>query len=316
MRKTSTLCATLLLSFLLFGCLPSLRPLYTEDTLIFDEQLLGKWYEEDGGIWSFTKEGEKEYGLRVVEEDGKEARFGVHLVQVGEHRFIDLYPGDNMDLENTADIYGFNLVPAHTFMKLELSEPNLLLQWVCLNEVIEDDPSLLKHEKFDNDSILITAKPEDIQRVVLENLDKVVEEDEGAKFRRCPAVFSEDDIVFDPKLLGQWESEEDGYLDIIGWENGYDILLSGESLQIFKGVLYNLNDRPVLGLYYGSHVPKDTEAGMHLIPDMLMLIECIEPQLKMRHIEWDQIDAFLTAPPEQLFDESSGADCVFQRVGE
>ena len=316
MRKTSTLCATLLLSFLLFGCLPSLRPLYTEDTLIFDEQLLGKWYEEDGGIWSFTKEGEKEYGLRVVEEDGKEARFEVHLVQVGEHRFIDLYPGDNMDLENTADIYGFNLVPAHTFMKLELSEPNLLLQWVCLNEVIEDDPNLLKHEKFDNDSILITAKPEDIQRVVLENLDKVVEEDEGAKFRRCPAVFSEDDIVFDPKLLGQWESEEDGYLDIIGWENGYDILLSGESLQIFKGVLYNLNDRPVLGLYYIADASKESRPETNLPPDALVLIECDEYQLKAQYIEWDQVEAFLNGNSSHTLDDLCKPDDVFQRVGE
>lgn len=317
MKRLTSVYGVLLLVLFLYGCLPSLQPLYTEDTLIFDDQLVGKWYGEDGGSWSFTKEGDKEYRLRVIEVDGKEARFEVHLVQLGQHRFIDLYPGDNMDLENTADMYGFNLVPAHTFMKLELTEPNLLLQWVCLNEAIDDDPNLLKHEKF-HDSILITAKSEDIQRVLLDNLDKVVEEDEGATFRRCPAVFSEDDVVFDETLMGQWESEDELYLDIIGWENGYDILLSGESEKPdeLKGVLYALNNRTILGLYYSSHVPKDMEARMQLMPDMLMLIECTEPQLKMHQIKWDQIDAFLKNPSEQFFDDSSEPDCIFQKIAE
>ncbi|MHC4949965.1 MAG: hypothetical protein ACYTEU_03100, partial [Planctomycetota bacterium] len=187
MKHFNMVCSVLLVVFL-YGCLPSLRPslrpLYTDDTIVFDEALLGKWYSEDVGSWSFIKEGEKGYSVRVVDDDGKEAWFEVHLVQLGEHRFIDLYPGENTAFENTADMYGFNLVPAHTFMKIELSEPNLLLQWVCLNEVIEDDPNLLKHEKFDDDSILITAKSEDIQRVVLENLDKIIEEEGKGEFRR------------------------------------------------------------------------------------------------------------------------------------
>lgn len=318
MNKTSAMCAALLLSFLLFGCLPSLRPLYTDDTIVFDEALLGKWYSEDGGSWSFIKEGERGYDLRVLDDDGREARFEVYLVQLGEHRFIDLYPGENKAFENSPEMYGFNLVPAHTFMKLELSEPNLLLQWVCLNEVIEDDPNLLKHEELDDgDSILITAKSEDIQRVVLENLDKIIEEEGSGEFRRCPAVFSEEDIVFEEKLIGLWETEDDFCLDIIDWENGYDILVdeSGQ-LQEFKGVLYTFAGQTILGLYSSPPSKEEIEAELHLLPDILMLVESIEPQLKIRHIEWDQIDAFLKNTSHQLFDGPPEPDYVFQRVPE
>ena len=318
MKKTSALCATLLLSFLLFGCLPSLQPLYTDDTIVFDEALLGKWYGEDGGSWSFTNESQKGYNLRVVDNGGKEAQFEVHLVQLGEHRFIDLYPGETTAFENTPEMYGFNIVPAHTFMKIELSEPNLLLQWVCLNEVIEDDPNLLKHEEFeDGNSILITAKSENIQRVILEHLDTVIKEDGGEEFRRCPKIFSKEDVIFEEKLLGLWETEDGLYLDIIGVENGYDILVdeSGQ-LQEFKGALYTFAGQTILGLYSSPPSKEEIEAELHLLPDILMLVESIEPQLKIRHIEWNQIDAFLKNTSHQLFDGPPEPDYVFQRVPE
>ena len=326
MKKINTICVALLSVFFLFGCLPSVHPLYTKDTLVFDEQLVGKWYGDDGGIWSFAKAGDKKYELKVLDDEGKQASFEVHLVQLGEYRFIDLYPGKNMDLKNTAEIYNFNLVPAHTFMKTELSDDNLRLQWVYLGELIEDDPNLLKHEIIDEEkqdgtgdcSILITAKSEDIQRVLLQNLEKVLDEDnDGEEFRRCPSVFSEKDINFDPKLIGQWESAKGQYIDIIEWETGaYDIVISDEPEECreFKAILYMLDNRCILGLYSGPPSKKEEAAGLHLIPDSLMLVEQVEPELKLRPIDWEEMDEVSQGKPRWGFDEFSRPDYVFHRV--
>jgi hypothetical protein len=325
MKRINVLCVTLLSAFLLFGCLPSLHPLYTDDTLIFDEQLVGKWYGE-GEIWSFVKTGDKKYGLNVLDDDGKQAAFEVHLVQLGEHRFIDLYPGKNVDLENTAEMYGFNLVPAHTFMKIDLSDPNLRLQWVYLGELIEDDPNLLKHEILDKEkqdgggdcSILITANSEDIQRVLLQNLEKVMDEEAGGgEFRRCPSIFSEKDITFDQTLIGQWESQKGEYLDIIEWEIGaYDILISDEpeKQREFKAILYTLKDHVVLGLYSTPPSKAEEDAGLHLIPDSFLLVEQVEPELKLRHIDWEDMEEYLQGNEKWRFGELSDPDYVFQRI--
>jgi hypothetical protein len=305
----------LLFVVFLYGCLPSLQSLYTDDTIVFDEALLGKWYAEDDGSWSFTKAGKKGYNLRIIEDNGKEAEFEVHLVQVGGHRFIDLYPGDNIDLENTADTYSFNLIPAHTFMKLDLSEPNLLLQWVNFGDLIKKTPEVLKHEKYDDRSILITATSEDIQRALIENLDEVLVGDAFA-MRKCPVDFSQVDTLFDMKLLGEWESDEGDYLDIIALDNGYDILFSdSQSQQTLKGILYNLNNRPVLGLYYVTDASKKSQLQMDLPPDVLVQIECDEHQLKTRTIEWDEIETFVKDNSKYSFDNSEPDD-VFIRIAE
>jgi hypothetical protein len=315
MKNLRTCCLFLLSLFLLTGCLPSLHPLYTEDTIVFDEAILGKWYDNDGGSWSFTKKGENEYGLRVLESDGKEADFKVRLVQLGDHRFIDLYPEDNAAFENTPDIYNCTLVPAHAFMKLDLAEPNLILQWVCLGEIIEDDPNLLQHEKLEDDSILITAKSEDIQRVLIQHLDEVLDGDPGV-FRKSPVDFSKVDIIFDDQLDGQWESDDGDYIDILSLDNGYDILFSdSKRQQPFRGVLYNLSERPVLGVYYITDPSADSVPNMDLPPDVLVMLECDEDQLKTWLVKWDDLEAFVAGDSKCRLDLSDPDD-VFQRVSE
>ena len=318
MRKIGLFYATVLLALFLYGCLPSLHPLYTDDTVVYDEQLLGKWYGDGGGIWSFTKNDRKSYELRVIEDDGKQAFFEVHLVELGEHRFIDLYPGENMELENTAEMYGFNLVPAHTFMKATLSEPNLLMQWVCLNEALDDDPNLLKHEKFDDgDNMLITAQPEELQRVTLEYLDKVVDSDEGQEFRRCPAAFSEKDMTYEEKLVGQWKTADDDiYLDIITWNDGYDILCDDDDIQLqYKGRLFEFRDQKILGLYTLPVAAESKTADpQQLIPDVLVLVESIEPEMKLDLIEWKDFEAYINDSSQPLVEDSDKGCEVFQRI--
>ena len=37
------------------GCLPSLYPLYTDQTVVFEEKLIGKWSSDDGN-WCFSQD--------------------------------------------------------------------------------------------------------------------------------------------------------------------------------------------------------------------------------------------------------------------
>jgi len=52
------------------GCLPSLYPLYTDDTLVFYEELVGKWTNDGDEIWQFTKAGPRFGNLQRPDPKG------------------------------------------------------------------------------------------------------------------------------------------------------------------------------------------------------------------------------------------------------
>src|SRR5437868_7922768 len=56
------------IAFLLTGCLASLQPFYTAETLTTDDAIIGVWGDKDDATWTFSRQGEgKTYTLIVTE---------------------------------------------------------------------------------------------------------------------------------------------------------------------------------------------------------------------------------------------------------
>ena len=89
------------LAALLGGCVPivSLHPLFTDDTLVFDQQLIGVWADEPETTWEFARstpsdanvfpdalkgEGDKVYRLDFQGEEGHKGAFLACLVKLGD----------------------------------------------------------------------------------------------------------------------------------------------------------------------------------------------------------------------------------------
>lgn len=148
----------------LSGCVPSLHPLYTDEDLIFDPALVGVWAEEDSEeTWSFTKGGEKQYGLVYTDRDGKEGGFVAHLLKVDGRMYLDLFP-DEPDLKEN-DFYKAHLLPAHTFLRVAEIEPVLKMaaldpEWV--DELLKKEPDAIKHERIEG-RVVLTAQPKELQ---------------------------------------------------------------------------------------------------------------------------------------------------------
>lgn len=185
-----------ILSFLFQSCIPSLHPLYTEDKLVFIEDLLGIWtdeamleaekklqitFAEDGSnmprMWSFEKGSGKSYHLIHV-EDSLAAAFDVHVIQLGEHYFLDFYRVDAskeeadkyhfpMDVKvNTLE--AFHLLPVHTFAKMEITDEHLAIKMFdaeFIEDLFEEKRIRLKHEIVDQ-QVVLTAGPEELQKFV------------------------------------------------------------------------------------------------------------------------------------------------------
>ena len=156
----------LVLVVFLCGCVPSLHEFYTKDTLVFEESILGKWVEEND-LWEFSR-GIKEnsYKLVITEEEGLSGNFVARLVKLEEVLYLDVYPSD---LKNVSSWMQMHLVGAHTFMKVERLEPNLVMRAMnpeVISEMLEKEPGLIKHERVE-DRIILTAQPKQLQEFVV-----------------------------------------------------------------------------------------------------------------------------------------------------
>ncbi len=172
-----------LLAGMLGGCVPvmSLHPLYTEKDAVFEEKMLGKWFgETDNSIYEFSRseESSKKYQLTFTDEEGQKGLFEAQLVKLEGKLFLDVYPAQfPCDIEdaNKADwaYNAFFLIPAHTFAKVDYSEPKLKLALTDdekMKELLEADPNAVKFESIDDKAVL-TASPKELQKFVLKYAD-------------------------------------------------------------------------------------------------------------------------------------------------
>jgi len=154
------------------GCVPSLHPLYTNEELVFEPALVGKWLEKvSSGTWQFEKQKEKEYLLIYTDNEGKSGKFTAHLLKIGETMYLDLFPQAS-EVE-TNQFYIWHFQPVHTFMKIRQITPTLQMAPVdpkWLDQLLLKSPELLAHERID-ERLILTAPTEKLQQFFRKHAD-------------------------------------------------------------------------------------------------------------------------------------------------
>jgi len=153
----------LLMTALLSGCVISINPLYTEETIVFDPQLLGRWDAGGDETWHFEADNPRSYTVTVRDGDERGVLIA-HLVQLGEFRFLDLYP-EEPDCD-FPDIYLAQLIPAHMFFRVdEIGDDQLVINSVDLDwlvEYLDTHPGEIGYTMVD-DRPLLTAGTAELQ---------------------------------------------------------------------------------------------------------------------------------------------------------
>ncbi|AQQ70142.1 hypothetical protein SMSP2_00484 [Limihaloglobus sulfuriphilus] len=179
------------LAIVLAGCFPTLYPLFTEQDLVFEKDLLGCWTIEES-MWTFEHKSDKTYLLTIVEkEDGQTFKgdFAAHLVKLDGKLFLDITPAD-LNKINTPDISKICLYPMHLFMKVDEISPELkisLMEPEWLEEYLKENPEKLPFVPKDKNRPLplITASTSQLQTLVKENADNVEAWTKPAAMTRC-----------------------------------------------------------------------------------------------------------------------------------
>ena len=197
MNRQLVFLSSLLFLIMISGCtVLSFYPLYTEDTLRRDDRIIGTWetineddvfFKPEVWIWEISFQPEKwkkkinnpfDRGERKIPnqhtytvflypktEPERKAEFRLHLVELEGQFYMDLYP-ENLDGIN--DFFAMHLLPVHTIAKVSIGE-TLNINWFdfeWLEKLFEENRIRIHHERNKN-NILLTAKPEELQKFVI-----------------------------------------------------------------------------------------------------------------------------------------------------
>jgi hypothetical protein len=188
--------------------IPSIHPIYTKDKLVTVKGLAGVWSDKPGeftfnrkqtidgqekdakvtiyktegdpsSVWQFREDGDKRYLLIHTDTEGNSAAFKVHVIKLGSHLIMDLFPtglpDDGKDngvgriLKNTERINSLrqaHLYPVHIFAKLEITSNQLQISMFdpeFLENLLKRQQIRIKHEKTE-DGYILTASPEELQK--------------------------------------------------------------------------------------------------------------------------------------------------------
>jgi Flp pilus assembly protein TadD len=156
---------------LLMGCyepVHSLFPLYTDEDEVFEPALLGLWMSGGGSdsTASLILENGETHGykfvLRGTEDDTWLTReFEMHLVQLGEYRFVDLLLTriQNLDMDD------IDAVPSHLIGRLTLEADTLQFLMLDGDWVSGHLP---KQHWVQAEEPVLTAPTEELQKIALE----------------------------------------------------------------------------------------------------------------------------------------------------
>jgi hypothetical protein len=186
------------LAALLGGCVPvlSLQPLFTSQTLVFEEQLLGTWIDDanDQDIsWQFARLesgaaeklpdelkglSEKVYRLNLRDKEDRKGMFLAILVKLDGKLFLDVFadtfPSGEDNVENMELFYNaFLFVRAHTFIRVDMADAKLRLRLTNddkLQTLLDAEPNAVSSVAAD-DRIILTASTPALQTFVTKYAD-------------------------------------------------------------------------------------------------------------------------------------------------
>jgi hypothetical protein len=157
------------------GCVvTSIYPYYADQDVVFEPGLVGQWIGSDAGSDShdtiqFKKGADQGYLLATTENNTLSDKYAAHLFQLGDQRFIDLYPAQRPNGDDL-DFAAVHQVMKATVTATSLSLTGLNYKW--LGELLEKDPRALRHVKVkstkdgenkDEYRIVLTASTKELQ---------------------------------------------------------------------------------------------------------------------------------------------------------
>jgi hypothetical protein len=149
----------------LAGCVPSLHPLHTEETLAEEPSLAGAWTQEEE-TWTFAPAGHGAYTLVIARADEDPETLEAHLVRLGDDLYLDMELDERPEV---GDYANFHLFPVHSFWRVWREGDGLRLAALDPEKfwaAVEAQGLTIAHEEVEGHGKILTAPTAEIQAVL------------------------------------------------------------------------------------------------------------------------------------------------------
>ena len=160
----------------LSGCLemPSVYPLFTEQTAVTEPRLLGFWQTKDGKEQMVMKQtGDREYRLTYIDEQGEASLWAVRVTKLGETLVADM-----VTVKNDSSI-----IPAHYFLALSFDSRTLKVWFldskVLREKAVKEGVGFVRGKK---DEVVLTAPTSSLAAFLKKNLLDEMKKDPDEEF--------------------------------------------------------------------------------------------------------------------------------------
>lgn len=187
MNKIYFPCLFLLVAFVISSCVSSLYPISdNENDFIFREDLLGNWVDKDMQTQVIMyKADHKKYKITVIDKKNKEnggnnssffdtSYYSGFLIQLNSQYFFDCTPDtDHLQFDCLGEETRSGLLPIHFIYKIHSIDKDQIsiagMDIDAMKKFIDNSGNKIKHEKLNEDHILLTADAAGLQKNTLTN---------------------------------------------------------------------------------------------------------------------------------------------------
>jgi len=159
----------------LSGCfeMPSVYPLYTDQTAVAEPRIVGAWQTKDGKEQMFVKlTGGSEYRLTYINDKGDALLWKVRVIKLGDTSVADV-----VAVKDDAGI------PAHHFLALSFDDAALKV-WFLDSSPLREKAGKegLAYVRDKNDEVVLTAPPASLTAFLKKNLADEMKRDADQEF--------------------------------------------------------------------------------------------------------------------------------------
>jgi len=149
-----------LMTLVVAGCGPalSLRPLCTDEEVIFNPALVGRWKCRSDD-WIFRQMEDNLYNLTIIFSINDSLILEGRLLKLGNFTFMDV-------TSRIPDVENLFAIPVHAFLRLSLESDSLGIAYLD-DSFLDENSELIKHEVVDEHGIILTASTKELQDFVL-----------------------------------------------------------------------------------------------------------------------------------------------------